>query len=120
MDRLGAAAAVTNTLGVGTYVLNTGVRDPVRIAAEAATLNLLAPGRVHLGLGAGHTPEEWTQIGLTRPAAAARVQRLAETLEGLPRCSPGRSSPTTVSTCTWSRRGCRTYRPPPPAPPPCA
>jgi len=50
------AAAVTDTLGVGTYVLNTGVRDPVRIAAEAATLNLLAPGRVHLGLGAGHTP----------------------------------------------------------------
>ncbi len=78
---LGAAAAVTDTLGVGTYVLNTGVRDPVRIAAEAATLNLLAPGRVHLGLGAGHTPAEWTQIGLTRPDAAARVQRLAETLE---------------------------------------
>lgn len=78
---LGAAAAVTDTLGVGTYVLNTGVRDPVRIAAEAATLNLLAPGRVHLGLGAGHAPAEWTQIGLTRPDAAARVQRLAETLE---------------------------------------
>jgi len=78
---LGAAAAVTDTLGVGTYVLNTGVRDPVRIAAEAATLNLLAPGRVHLGLGAGHAPAEWTQIGLTRPDAPARVQRPAETLE---------------------------------------
>lgn len=48
---LGAAAAVTQTLNLGTYVLQTGVRDPVQTASDAATLDLLAPSRVLLGLG---------------------------------------------------------------------
>lgn len=68
---------------MGTYVLNMGVRDPLRVAAETATLNLLAPGRVHLGLGAGHTPAEWTRLGLTRPRPAERIERLREAVEAV-------------------------------------
>jgi alkanesulfonate monooxygenase SsuD/methylene tetrahydromethanopterin reductase-like flavin-dependent oxidoreductase (luciferase family) len=54
---LGGAAAVTRTLRLGTYVAQAGVREPVHVAADAATLDLLAPGRVRLGIGAGHTPQ---------------------------------------------------------------
>ena len=75
---LGAAAAVTDSLGLGTYVLNMGVRDPLQVATEAATLNRLAPGRVYLGLGTGHTPDEWSQVGMERPSPAQRVERLDE------------------------------------------
>ena len=78
---LGAAAAVTSTLRLGTYVLNCGIRDPCAIASDAATLDHLSAGRVVLGLGAGHTPSEWTMSGGVYPSAAARVARLVETVE---------------------------------------
>jgi probable F420-dependent oxidoreductase len=78
---LGAAAAVTSTLRLGTYVLQAGVREPVHIAADAATLDLLAPGRVLLGLGAGHTPQEWQDIGRERPSPGDRARRLVQSVE---------------------------------------
>jgi len=78
---LGAAAAVTDTLRLGTYVLQAGVREPAHMAADAATLDLLAPGRVLLGLGTGHTPQEWHDIGRQRPSPGDRARRLVESVE---------------------------------------
>ena len=78
MPALGAAAAVTRTLELGTCVVQAGVREPMHVAADAATLDLLAPGRVMLGIGAGHTPREWEDIGSQRPSARQRAERLAE------------------------------------------
>ena len=83
MPALGAAAAVTSSLQLGTCVALAGVREPMQVAADAATLDLLAPGRVLLGLGAGHTPREWSDIGQDRPAAAQRAERLAEFVEAV-------------------------------------
>jgi alkanesulfonate monooxygenase SsuD/methylene tetrahydromethanopterin reductase-like flavin-dependent oxidoreductase (luciferase family) len=65
-------------LQLGTYVVQAGVREPVHVAADAATLDILAPGRVLLGLGAGHTPREWTDVGRERPGPSQRAERLAE------------------------------------------
>lgn len=75
---LGCAAAVTETLKLGSYVVQAGVREPMHVAAEAATLDILAPGRVVLGVGAGHTPREWADVGQTRPGPRQRAERLAE------------------------------------------
>jgi len=75
---LGCAAAVTETLNLGTYVVQAGVREPMHVAADAATLDILAPGRVILGVGAGHTPREWADVGQSRPGARQRAERLAE------------------------------------------
>jgi probable F420-dependent oxidoreductase len=75
---LGCAAAVTTTLKLGTYVVQAGVREPMHVAADAASLDVLAPGRVVLGIGAGHTPREWDDIGHHRPAPGDRAGRLAE------------------------------------------
>ena len=75
---LGCAAAVTETLKLGTYVVQAGVREPMHVAADAATLDILAPGRVILGVGAGHTPREWTDVGRSRPGPRQRAERLAE------------------------------------------
>lgn len=75
---LGAAAAVTRTLRLGTYVLQAGVREPVHAASDAATLDILAPGRVLLGLGAGHTFREWEETGRQRPSPVERAGRLVE------------------------------------------
>jgi len=78
---LASAASVTQTLRLGTYVLNTGVRDPLAVAAGAATVDLVSGGRMTLGMGAGHTPAEWTMADLPYPSAADRVARLAEFVE---------------------------------------
>jgi probable F420-dependent oxidoreductase len=78
---LAAAATVTSTLKLGTYVVNAGVRDPLALASDAATVDVVSNGRLILGLGAGHTPAEWTMSGRPYPSPAARVGRLAETLD---------------------------------------
>jgi probable F420-dependent oxidoreductase len=80
---LGCAAAVTESLLLGTYVAQAGVREPMHVAADAATLDVLAPGRVLLGLGAGHTPREWEDIGRRRPLPGERAERLAEFVEAV-------------------------------------
>jgi len=67
---------VTERIRLGTYVLQAGVREPLDMANDAATLDLLDPGRVVLGMGAGHTPVEWGAIGRRRPAPAKRIARL--------------------------------------------
>jgi alkanesulfonate monooxygenase SsuD/methylene tetrahydromethanopterin reductase-like flavin-dependent oxidoreductase (luciferase family) len=51
---------------------------PMHVAADAASLDVLAPGRVVLGIGAGHTPREWDDIAQQRPTPAGRAGRLAE------------------------------------------
>lgn len=78
---LGAAAAVTGNLRLGTYVVQAGVREPMHVAADAATLDILAPGRVVLGMGAGHTYREWSDVGRSRPRPHDRAGRLVEFVE---------------------------------------
>jgi len=88
---LGSAAAVTQTLRLGTYVVQAGVREPMHVAADAATLDILAPGRVRLGLGAGHTPREWADIGQDRPGPRQRAERLADFVEAVAALLEGRT-----------------------------
>jgi probable F420-dependent oxidoreductase len=78
---LAAAASVTSTLRLGTYVCNAGVREPVALGSDAATVDLISNGRLILGLGAGHTPAEWTMNGSDYPSARARVGRLGEVVD---------------------------------------
>ncbi|AGZ39474.1 LLM class flavin-dependent oxidoreductase [Actinoplanes friuliensis] len=72
---LAAAAAVTTTIRLGSYVSNAAVREPILLATDVATLDVVSGGRAVLGLGAGHTPAEWDAIGRTRPDVRGRVDR---------------------------------------------
>ncbi|MEV4756441.1 TIGR03621 family F420-dependent LLM class oxidoreductase [Micromonospora sp. NPDC049559] len=72
---LAAAAAATSTIGLGSYVSNAGIREPILLAADVATLDVVSGGRARLGLGAGHTPAEWRAVGRERPDVAGRVRR---------------------------------------------
>jgi probable F420-dependent oxidoreductase len=80
---LSAAAAVTSTLRLGPYVLNCGVREPLAIAQDVATLDVLSDGRSILGVGAGHTPVEWTMSGRAYPTASERVRRCTEVVDAV-------------------------------------
>lgn len=52
---LALAARQTSTLRLGTGTSITGTRIPAVHAAAAATLNRIAPGRIHIGIGTGNT-----------------------------------------------------------------
>ena len=78
---LAAAAAITERIQLGTCMLNAGMWDPITLANEVATLDVVSGGRVVLGVGAGHTPEEWTSSGRAYPSPGARVERMVELVE---------------------------------------
>ncbi|MFZ0214812.1 MAG: TIGR03621 family F420-dependent LLM class oxidoreductase, partial [Candidatus Dormiibacterota bacterium] len=82
LPALAAAAAATRTLRVGTYVLANDFRNPVLLAKEAATLDLLSDGRFELGIGAGRpdAAEDNRMMGLSFDAGGVRVGRLVESL----------------------------------------
>ncbi|MGN9890778.1 LLM class flavin-dependent oxidoreductase [Micromonospora sp. L31] len=80
---LAAAASVTSTIGLGSYVSNLGVREPMLLATDVATLDLVSGGRARLGVGAGHTPAEWRAVGRERPDVAGRVRRCVAVAEAV-------------------------------------
>ncbi len=77
---LTVAAEATQTLHVGTLVLNNDLRNPVVLAKEIASLGLAAEGRIEVGLGAGWLRTDYEESGIGYDAAAVRVERLAESL----------------------------------------
>jgi probable F420-dependent oxidoreductase len=91
MVALASMAAVTTHLRLGTAVLNNDFRHPALLASEAATLDLLTDGRVELGIGAGHSGAEYTEIGLPFDPAGRRVDRFAESVRILRRLFDGQS-----------------------------
>jgi probable F420-dependent oxidoreductase len=60
---LGAAAAVTRTLELGTGITLVVQRDPIHLAKEIASLDFLSGGRVVFGIGAGWNYEEMENHG---------------------------------------------------------
>jgi probable F420-dependent oxidoreductase len=78
MVLLGYIAGVTSSLRLGTYVVPVIARDPLSLAKQAATVDVLSDGRLELGLGAGYLIEEGRLLGhpVDHPAG-----RFAETIE---------------------------------------
>jgi probable F420-dependent oxidoreductase len=76
---LAAAAAISGSLRLRTYVLNAGFWNPALLAREVATLDLLSGGRAELGLGAGHMKREHDDAGLPWLPLRERVELLEAT-----------------------------------------
>ena len=72
-----AAADATTHLRVATHVLINDLRNPVLLAQEVATLDLLS-GRVEFGLGAGWLMADYQAAGVPFAPASTRVRRLEE------------------------------------------
>jgi probable F420-dependent oxidoreductase len=60
---LGSAASVTSRIKLCTGICLVVQRDPIQLAKEVATLDLISNGRVILGVGAGWNAEEMEDHG---------------------------------------------------------
>ncbi|HJZ47924.1 MAG TPA: LLM class flavin-dependent oxidoreductase, partial [Roseiflexaceae bacterium] len=59
-----AAANATTTLRITTHVLANDFRNPVLLAQDAATLDVLSGGRFELGLGTGWSCDDYASLGV--------------------------------------------------------
>lgn len=71
---LGAVAAVTSTIKLGTGICLVIERDPIVLAKEVASLDLLSGGRVLFGIGGGWNYEEMEHHG-TKPSLRWKILR---------------------------------------------
>lgn len=74
----GAIAARTSTIRIGSYVLLLPLHNPIRVAEDVATVDVISKGRFDLGMGLGYRPGEFTGMGISSSERAARFA------EGLP------------------------------------
>lgn len=78
---LGAVAASTSRVTLGTSVLTPSFRyNPAVVAQAFATLGCLAPGRVILGVGTGESMNE-VPVGVDWPEQSERFARLKESID---------------------------------------
>lgn len=75
---LSAAVCTTTKMVVGPLTAAIDFRHPVLLCKEIATLSMLWPGRVELGMGAGWLERDYTRLGLPLESAGRRIDRLRE------------------------------------------
>jgi coenzyme F420-dependent glucose-6-phosphate dehydrogenase len=79
---LGALAAASSRVRIGTSVLTPTLRYHPAIVAQAfATLAVLAPGRVFMGVGTGEAMNETSATAAPWPPFKERYERLIEAIE---------------------------------------
>ncbi len=78
-----AAAMATTRLRVGCRVFCVDYHNPVVLAKELATLDMMSDGRLEVGLGAGWVAAEYEGLGIAMDRPGVRIERLAEVVKVL-------------------------------------
>ncbi len=76
-------AARTRTIRLGTAVLVSPLHNPLRLAEDAAMLDLVSNGRLDVGFGRGSGGYEYTGYGLDPSESAGRFQDSVKIIQGL-------------------------------------
>ena len=78
---LGALAARTSRVRLGTMVTGVTYRNPAHLAKIVTTLDVISAGRAILGIGAAWYDVEHDGLGFDFPPAGERLDRLEEALQ---------------------------------------
>lgn len=77
---LGAIAARTSKVRLGTLVTGVTYRNPALLAKQVTTLDVISKGRAMLGIGAAWNEDEHRGYGFEFPPIGQRMNRLEEAL----------------------------------------
>ena len=88
MTTLAAIAARTSRVRLGTAVMLMALRHPVLLAQMAGTVDLIAGGRLQLGVGIGGAfnamqQAEWRNAGVDQRTRAGRLEEMLQVIRGL-------------------------------------
>lgn len=78
-----AVAARTSRIRIGTSVLLLPLHHAVRVAEDAAAIDILSNGRFDLGVGVGYRPQEFAGLGLDPRDRAGRMDEGLEIIRAL-------------------------------------
>jgi F420-dependent oxidoreductase-like protein len=78
---LGALAACTSTVRLGTLVTGVTYRNPAMLAKIVTTLDVISKGRAILGIGAAWHDTEHDALGFAFPSVKERMDRLEEAVQ---------------------------------------
>lgn len=81
-----AIAAKTKAIRIGTAVMDLPFHNPIRVAEDAAVVDVISNGRFELGVGVGYRVEEFESFGIPK---AERGRRTTEALEIIRRLLDG-------------------------------
>jgi probable F420-dependent oxidoreductase len=80
LNLLSYLAARTETIRLGTAVVVLPWHNPVLVAEEAATLDLLSNGRLDFGIGKGYRPYEFSGFCIPQDEATARFDEAIDVI----------------------------------------
>jgi probable F420-dependent oxidoreductase len=80
---LSYVAACTETMELGTAVVILPQRNPVVLAKQAASLDVLSGGRLLLGVGAGYLAPEMTAVGVPLAERGGRTDEYLDAMTAL-------------------------------------
>lgn len=86
---LAYVAAVTDRIRLGTSVIVVGLRDPVLLAKQVATIDRLSGGRMTLGIGLGWDAEQFANLHAPFAGRAARADEALSLIRQLWRTGEG-------------------------------
>src|SRR5581483_883850 len=78
-----AIAVRTKKIRIGTSVLLLPLYDPVRVAEDGATIDLMSGGRFELGIGVGYRAEEFAGLGIPMGERGGRANEGLEIIRRL-------------------------------------
>jgi probable F420-dependent oxidoreductase len=83
LEALTFVAAHTRRIGLGTSVLDIPYYNPVMLARRLSTLDVLAGGRVRLGLGLGWSKDEHDAMGVEMKSRGAKADEFLAVMKAI-------------------------------------
>ncbi len=83
LETLAFVAACTQRVGLGTSVLNLPYYNPVLLARQLSTIDVLSGGRLRVGFGTGWSPDEFEAVGVPMTQIGRRTDEALRVLKAI-------------------------------------